>query len=65
MNGLIEGVWKRAVAAGAGPGHWYEDAEAILFCFYQPGAIVSVGTPAQAEIDGFVETPELVAKATA
>jgi len=24
-----------------------------------------VGTPAQAEIDGFVETPELVAKATA
>jgi hypothetical protein len=26
---------------------------------------VSVGTPAQAEVDGFVETPELVAKATA
>jgi hypothetical protein len=24
-----------------------------------------VGTPAQAEVDGFVETPELVAKATA
>ena len=64
-SALLEGVWKRAVAVGAGPGHWYEDAEAIFFCFYQPGAIVSVGTPAQAEIDGFVETPELVAKATA
>ena len=62
---LLDEVWKRAVAMGAGPGHWYEDAEAMLFCFYQPGAIVSAETPAQAEIDGFVETPELVAKATA
>ncbi len=32
---LLEDVWKRAVAMGAGPGHWYEDAEAILFCFYR------------------------------
>ncbi len=62
----LEDVWKRAVAMGAGPGHWYEDAEAILFCFYQPGAIVSAAaTPAEAEIDGFVETPGIVAKATA
>jgi alkylated DNA repair dioxygenase AlkB len=50
---------------GAGPGHWYEDAEAMLFCFYRPGAIVSAATPAQSEIDGFVETPGVVAKATA
>jgi len=63
---LLEDVWKRAVAVGAGPGHWYEDAEAILFCLYRPGAIVSTAAPAaKAEIDGFVETPELVAKATA
>jgi len=62
---LLDEVWKRAMVMGAGPGHWYEDAEALLFCFYRPGEIVSVGTPAQAEVDGFVETPELVAKATA
>ena len=62
---LLDEVWKRAVAMGAGPGHWYEDAEAILFCFYRPGEIVSVETSAQAEIDGFVETPDLVAKASA
>jgi hypothetical protein len=61
----LEDVWKRAVAWGAGPGHWYEDAEAILFCFYQPGAIVYAATAAEAEIDGFVETPGIVAKATA
>ena len=27
---LLDEVWKRAVATGAGPGHWYEDAEAIF-----------------------------------
>jgi monoamine oxidase/SAM-dependent methyltransferase len=27
-------VWKCAQAAGAGPGHWYEDPEGLLYCFY-------------------------------
>jgi len=36
----------------------------FFFCFYRPGEIVSVGTaPPRREVDGFVETPELVAKA--
>ena len=30
---LLDEVWKRAVATGAGPGHWYEDAEANSFLF--------------------------------
>jgi monoamine oxidase/SAM-dependent methyltransferase len=28
-------AWKRAEEAGAGPGHWYEDAEALRYCIYQ------------------------------
>jgi monoamine oxidase len=28
-------AWKRAQAEGAAPGQWYEDAEALLFCFYE------------------------------
>jgi monoamine oxidase len=28
-------AWKRAEEAGAGPGHWYEDAHALLYCVYQ------------------------------
>ncbi|HWG04378.1 MAG TPA: FAD-dependent oxidoreductase [Beijerinckiaceae bacterium] len=28
-------AWKRAQAAGAGPGHWYEDAESLLYCCYE------------------------------
>jgi SAM-dependent methyltransferase len=27
-------VWKCAQATGAGPGHWYEDPEGLLYCFY-------------------------------
>ena len=64
-SSLLEDVWKRAVAMGAGPGHWYEDAEAIFSVSTGPARSCPRRTPAQAEIDGFVETPELVAKATA
>jgi monoamine oxidase len=32
-------AWKRAEAAGAGPGHWYEDAESLLFCCYLIGTL--------------------------
>ncbi len=32
---LLAEAWKRAQAAGAGPGHWYEDAESVLYCFYE------------------------------
>jgi monoamine oxidase/SAM-dependent methyltransferase len=39
---LLSEAWKRAEAAGAGNGHWYEDAESLLYCFYE------VGTPAMA-----------------
>ncbi len=28
-------AWKRAEEAGAGPGHWYEDADALNYCFYR------------------------------
>jgi len=28
-------AWKRAEEAGAGLGHWYEDAHALLYCVYQ------------------------------
>jgi hypothetical protein len=27
-------AWQRAQATGAGPGHWYEDEESLLYCFY-------------------------------
>ena len=27
-------AWNRVKAVGGGPGHWYEDAESVLFCFY-------------------------------
>jgi SAM-dependent methyltransferase len=28
-------AWKRAEESGAGPGHWYEDADALRYCIYQ------------------------------
>jgi monoamine oxidase/SAM-dependent methyltransferase len=28
-------AWKRAEEAGAGSGHWYEDAHGLLYCIYQ------------------------------
>ena len=34
----LAAVWERAKIDGAGPGHWYEDAESMLFCFYMPDA---------------------------
>ena len=32
----LDQVWRRAVEAGAGAGHWVEDMEGILYCFYEP-----------------------------
>jgi hypothetical protein len=45
-------VWKRAQTAGAGPGHWYEDPEALLYCFYDVGSAAArtqdaTATPAE------------------
>lgn len=37
MDHRLDEVWKRAVEAGAGAGHWYEDAESVLYCLYQRG----------------------------
>jgi protoporphyrinogen oxidase/SAM-dependent methyltransferase len=31
----LDRAWKRAEEAGAGLGHWYEDAHALLYCIYQ------------------------------
>jgi monoamine oxidase/SAM-dependent methyltransferase len=28
-------AWRRAEEAGAGPGHWYEDSDALSYCIYQ------------------------------
>jgi monoamine oxidase/SAM-dependent methyltransferase len=33
----LDEVWKRAVEAGAGAGHWCEDIEEALYCFYKFG----------------------------
>lgn len=38
MDQRLDEVWKRAVETGAGVGHWYEDAESVLYCFYRRGA---------------------------
>jgi monoamine oxidase/acetyltransferase-like isoleucine patch superfamily enzyme/SAM-dependent methyltransferase len=27
-------AWKRTQTVGGGPGHWYEDAESLLYCIY-------------------------------
>ena len=32
----LDDAWKMAEAAGSGPGQWYEDAESLLYCVYQP-----------------------------
>jgi monoamine oxidase/SAM-dependent methyltransferase len=35
MDERLGEVWKRAEAAGSGAGQWYDDAESVLYCFYQ------------------------------
>ena len=37
----LDTAWKRAEAAGAGPGHWYEDAESLLYCFFSVGNVAA------------------------
>ena len=32
---LLNAAWSIAEAAGAGPGHWFEDSESLMFCIYQ------------------------------
>ncbi|HXY58306.1 MAG TPA: FAD-dependent oxidoreductase [Methylocystis sp.] len=32
----LDRVWRRAIEAGAGAGHWCEDTEGVLYCFYTP-----------------------------
>lgn len=56
-------AWKRAVASGASPGHWYEDAESLLYCFYEVRAAKDVsrdqGAASQAPLEtgGNVHAP--------
>lgn len=33
----LDRVWRRAMGSGAGAGHWCEDIEGVLYCFYTPG----------------------------
>jgi SAM-dependent methyltransferase len=47
---LLAEAWKRAQAAGGGPGQWYEDAESLLYCFYEIGA-EKIAVPALAAED--------------
>ncbi|MGH6779074.1 MAG: FAD-dependent oxidoreductase [Bradyrhizobium sp.] len=51
---LAEG-WKRAVASGAGHGHWYEDAESLLYCFYEVRAAAEVSPEEVAASDARLE----------
>ena len=62
----LDKVWKWAASAGAGPGHWHEDAEGMLFCFFsienqaasnqQPAAVPDVEMPRSLEIlDGALQ----------
>ena len=62
---LLDEVLEASRGHGRGPGSLVRRRGGDFFCFYRPGEIVSAATPAQAEIDGFVETLGLVAKATA
>ncbi len=39
----LDSIWARAAAAGAGPGHWFEDIESVLYSFYQPARARSAG----------------------
>ena len=50
----LDTVWKAAVEAGAGSGHWYEDAESVLYCLYQPATPYA----ASAQRDATVSAPE-------
>jgi monoamine oxidase/SAM-dependent methyltransferase len=34
-DALLEKLWQRTLAAGKGPGVWYDDAEAIRYSFYK------------------------------
>lgn len=33
---VLQTLWARTIAAGKGPGQWYEDAESLRFSFYAP-----------------------------
>ena len=31
---MLDALWERTLAAGKGPGRWYEDAESLRYCFF-------------------------------
>jgi SAM-dependent methyltransferase len=63
---VLDVLWKRAEARGAGPGSWHEDPEALLYSFYRPGEIVSTAAiPAETHADGFAEALRRLRKASA
>lgn len=47
----LDVAWKRTMAAGVGPGDWYEDPESLLYCFFETeaGAEQALATVENAE----------------
>jgi SAM-dependent methyltransferase len=60
----LDEAWKKAEAAGAGPGQWYEDAESLLYCVYEPASAAGqVAKDVKEKTENFepVEPPSVVA----
>jgi hypothetical protein len=54
-HAILDAAWKRAEAVGAGPGHWYEDAESLLYCFFSVAGATAeqaLAAPARAKVKG-------------
>ena len=52
---ILDTAWKRAEAVGAGPGHWYEDAESLLYCFFSVAGATAeqaLAAPAKVKVNG-------------
>jgi monoamine oxidase/SAM-dependent methyltransferase len=65
MDHRLDEVWKRAVEAGAGAGHWYEDAESVLYCFYRRGEAPAGAAASDAEPEISIEQIALAASGVA
>jgi monoamine oxidase/SAM-dependent methyltransferase len=60
----LDEAWKKVEAAGAGPGQWYEDAESLLYCVYEPVSTAGqVAKDVKEKTESFepVEPPSVVA----
>ena len=55
--------WKRAEAEGAGPGHWYEDAESLLFCFFELAKVKAANNELKGEAPDAGQSDEILTPA--